>query len=142
MFQPQTKHCTTCHKLDPETDDDGYTTCCLDTVCEVDADGHCDRCNPKCVLCGFEIIDGYDLDQRKGGPVHPMRQCPKGTEKKVRRNASRPRKSPERVLAESAGIVVKEMKVVAPRGAHAECDHASTKAARAACRRKRAAAGE
>lgn len=97
---------------------------------------------PTCTLCGFAIEDIDLVTETDRGPVHFDRQCPKGETKKAkpaRKTTARkaPAKSAERVLAESAGIVVKEMKIVGVRGAHAECDHAATKSARAACRKAR-----
>ncbi|QWT29877.1 hypothetical protein PP631_gp096 [Streptomyces phage KimJongPhill] len=101
---------------------------------------------PTCALCGF-VIEDIDLSEETArGLIHFDRQCPKGAEKKAkpaRKTApAAPKKSPERVLAEGAGIVVKEMKIVGVRGAHAECDHAATKSARAACRKAKAAAAK
>lgn len=100
---------------------------------------------PTCALCGF-VIEDIDLSEETArGLIHFDRQCPKGAEKKAkpaRKIAATPKKSPERVLAEGAGIVVKEMKIVDVRGAHAECDHAATKSARAACRKAKAAAAK
>ena len=91
----------------------------------------------RCTLCGW-VIEDLDLaTMTKTGIVHFDRQCPKGEAKPEKK--TRARKSPERKLAEGAGIVVKEMKVVGVRGAHAECDHEATKSARAACRKRRAA---
>lgn len=100
---------------------------------------------PTCALCGF-VIEDIDLSEETArGLIHFDRQCPKGAEKKAkpaRKIAAAPKKSSERVLAEGAGIVVKEMKIVGVRGAHAECDHAATKSARAACRKAKAAAAK
>ncbi len=99
---------------------------------------------PNCALCGFAIEDIDLSTETDRGLIHFDRQCPKGETKKAkpaRRPAARKTttaKPAERVLAESAGIVVKEMKIVGLRGAHAECDHAATKSARAACRKARA----
>ncbi len=98
---------------------------------------------PTCALCGFAIEDIDLATETARGLIHFDRQCPKGETKKAqpaRRPAARKTptaKSAERVLAESAGIVVREMKIVGLRGAHAECDHAATKSARAACRKAR-----
>jgi hypothetical protein len=96
---------------------------------------------PTCALCGFAIEDIDLSTETDRGLVHFDRQCPKGAPKpapKKRAERKTPAtKSPERVLAEGAGIVVKEMKIVGVRGAHAECDHAATKSARAACRKAR-----
>lgn len=99
---------------------------------------------PTCVLCGWEIEDLDLSEETSRGLAHFDRQCPKGDAPKAKPAAKRaPRKpaakSPERVLAEDAGIVVKEMKIVGVRGAHAECDHPATKSARAACRKAKAA---
>jgi hypothetical protein len=129
MFDPMSKHCTTCQTIDPETDEDGETTCCLDTVCEVDENGRCYRCNPLCGLCGFEITGGWELDARQR-QIHPESRCTEALDK-----ASPAAKKTAKKAA--AAPVVKEMKVVGVRGAHAECDHAATKSARAACRRQR-----
>lgn len=95
---------------------------------------------PICTLCGFAIEDIDLVTETARGPVHFDRQCPKGETKKAKpaRKTTTAAKRPERVLAEGAGIVVKEMKIVGVRGAHAECDHAATKSARAACRKARA----
>jgi uncharacterized protein GlcG (DUF336 family) len=97
---------------------------------------------PTCTLCGFAIEDIDLATETARGLVHFDRQCPKGEakpapKKRARKTATTP-KSAERVLAEGAGIVVKEMTIVGVRGAHAECDHAATKSARAACRKARA----
>lgn len=128
MFEPLTRHCTTCHTIDPETDEDGETTCCTNTVCEVDADGHCYRCNPLCALCGFEITNGWEYDARQR-QIHFGRRCTEALDKA----------SPAvKKTAKKTTPVVKEAKVVGVRGAHADCDHEATKSARAACRRKRA----
>lgn len=102
---------------------------------------------PTCSLCGWEIEDLDLATQTARGLEHFDRQCPKGDAPKAkpaRKIAAKkaPAKSPERVLAEGAGIVVKEMKIVGVRGAHAECDHAATKSARAACRKAKAAAAK
>src|SRR3546814_129493 len=97
----------------------------------VDENGRCDRCNPQCTICGWDMTDGYEIDAR-GFRVHPDKTCPKGDEKpakKTRKPAAKKTSAP----------VVKEMKVVGVRGAHAECDHPATKSARAACRKRRAA---
>lgn len=102
---------------------------------------------PTCALCGW-VIEDLDLaEETTRGLIHYDRTCPKGDAPKAkpaRKTAAKktPAKSPERVLAESAGIVVKEMKIVGVRGAHAECDHPATKSARAACRKAKAAAGK
>jgi hypothetical protein len=89
----------------------------------------------RCAICKFEITDPDLTDESSRGPIHFDRQCPKGTEKV----APKARKTAERKLAEGAGIVVKEMKIVGARGVHAECDHETSKSARAACRRAKAA---
>ena len=98
---------------------------------------------PTCALCGFAIEDIDLATETARGLVHFDRQCPKGEPKKApRKTAARKTpaaKSPDRVLAEGAGIVVKEMKIVGVRGAHAECSHPATKSARAACRKAKAA---
>lgn len=89
-----------------------------------------------CALCGW-VIEDLDLSEETSrGVIHFDRQCPKGNEKPAPKKRATAKK-PERVLAEGAGIVVKEMKVVGVRGAHAECDHPATKSARAACRKAR-----
>lgn len=140
MFDPNSRHCTTCQTVNPETDEDGETTCCLDTVCEVDADGRCYRCNPLCGICGFDIVGGFDLDAR-GRQIHPESRCTEAIEKVsgAEKKSRTPRKSAERKLAEGAGVVKPES---APKsrqsGSHAQCDHPATKSARAACRKARA----
>lgn len=84
----------------------------------------------RCTLCGW-VIEDPDLATMTGtGVVHFDRQCPKGDE---------PKKAKPARKATSTAPVVKEMKIVGVRGAHAECDHEATKSARAACRRKRQA---
>lgn len=132
MFKPNTAHCTTCNETSPEVDSDGYTRCCNDTVCVTDSTGRCDRCNPLCESCGWEMTDGWQTDAR-GRRVHPDKTCPKGTEPKKPARKRQP-------VAPKMGdpIVVKEMRVVGVRGAHAECDHPATSSARAKCRRERA----
>lgn len=133
-FTPNSTHCTTCHVEDPELNEDGETTCCLDTVCEVNAVGRCPRCNPLCDLCGFEIIGGFDIENRR--VIHPDRLCP-SAEPAPTKITRKPRKSAERTLAEKAGVVQETTRRAS--GSHADCDHEPTKSARAACRRKRAA---
>jgi len=138
MFTPGERHCTTCHTVDPETDEDGETTCCLDTVCEADETGRCDRCNPLCGLCGFEISDGWELDARNR-QIHSEGRCTEALDK-ASPAVKKTRKTPQRKLAESAGIVSESTpESAAKRGTHAACEHPATKAARAACRRKRSA---
>lgn len=83
----------------------------------------------RCTLCGWVIEDPDLATMTAAGVVHFDRQCPKGDEPKKAKPA---RKT-------TTAVVVKEMKVVGVRGAHAECDHPATKSARAACRRKRQA---
>ena len=103
-FNPNTRHCTTCNVENPETDEDGETTCCLDTVCDVDADGHCYRCNPLCALCGFEITEGFEIDARHR-QIHPERRCTEALDKAsaaAKKSTKPAAKKPERVLAESA----------------------------------------
>src|SRR3546814_7036325 len=102
MFDPNSRHCTTCQTVNPETDEDGETTCCLDTVCEVDADGRCYRCNPLCGICGFDIVGGFDLDAR-GRQIHPESRCTEAIEKAsgAEKKSRTPRKSAERKLARS-----------------------------------------
>lgn len=91
----------------------------------------------RCTLCGWVIEDpALATFASDNTATHYDRTCPKGNEKPAPKKRAE-RKSPERVLAEGAGIVVKEMKIVGVRGAHAECDHAATKSARAACRKAR-----
>lgn len=127
MFDPNTKHCTTCQAVNPETDEDGETTCCLDTVCEVDENGRCDRCNPQCTICGWDMTDGYEIDSR-GFRVHPDKTCPKGDEPKKTRTRKPAAKKTEKTTATPTKRAS---------GSHADCDHDSTKSARAACRRQR-----
>lgn len=92
----------------------------------------------RCSLCGWVIEDPALASFEGDTARHYDRTCPKGTEKPAPKKRSTTTK-PERKLAEGAGIVVKEMKIVGVRGAHAECDHAPTKSARAACRKAKAA---
>jgi len=134
LFTADSTHCANCLTENPDVDDDGETSCCLDIVCEVNALGRCPRHNPICDLCGFEITDGPDIEN--GRVIHVDRQCPTAKVEKPKK-APRQRQSPERKLAEGAGVV----KPSTPRqsGSHADCDHEPTKSARAACRRKRAA---
>lgn len=90
----------------------------------------------RCTLCGWVIEDpALATFTSETEAIHYDRTCPKGDAPKVKPA----RKSAERKLAEGAGIVVKEMKIVGVRGAHAECDHPATKSARAACRKAKAA---
>lgn len=137
MFEPNSRHCTTCQTVNPETDEDGETTCCLDTVCQVDADGRCDRCNPLCGICGFDIVGGYELDARNR-TIHPDRKCTEALDKAsaATKKPARVRKSPERKLAESAGVIPSTTRRA---GSHADCDHPATKSARAACRKAKKA---
>lgn len=136
-FNPNTRHCTTCNVENPETDEDGETTCCLDTVCDVDADGRCYRCNPLCALCGFEITEGFEIDAR-GRQIHPERRCTAALDaaSAAVKKAAKPAVKPARKLAESAGLVAP---VKRSSGSHAACEHEATKSARAACRKRNAA---
>ena len=77
LFAINSEHCTTCHTENPPTNDDGYTTCCNDSVCEVNAQGRCARCNSLCHICGWAMTDGYAVDPR-GFYVHPDNTCPNG----------------------------------------------------------------
>lgn len=96
----------------------------------------------RCTLCGWVIEDpALATFTSETDAIHYDRTCPKGDTKPAPKKRA-PRKSAERVLAEGAEIVVKEMKIVGVRGAHAECDHAATKSARAACRKAKAAAAK
>jgi hypothetical protein len=133
-FTPNSTHCTTCHTENPEVNEDEETTCCLDTVCEVNDLGRCARCNPLCDLCGFEILGGFEIENRR--VIHPDRLCPSAKVEKPKK-APRERVSAERKLAEKAGVVQPETRRQS--GSHADCTHEPTKSARAACRRKRAA---
>lgn len=136
MFDPNSRHCTTCQTVNPETDEDGETTCCLDTVCEVDADGRCARCNPLCGICGFDIVGGYEFDARQR-QIHPGGKCTEALDKaSPAAKKTKTRKSPERKLAEGAGVV--KPATSRQSGSHASCDHPATKSARAACRKARA----
>jgi hypothetical protein len=136
MFEPNTTHCTTCLTVNPETDDDGETTCCLDTVCTVDADGRCPRCNPLCGICGFDIVGGYDLDARQR-TIHPESRCTDAINKAsaAAKKTAKPAVKPQRKLAESAGLVAP---VKRASGSHSACEHEATKSARAACRKRNA----
>lgn len=138
MFQPGERHCTTCHIINPDTDDDGETTCCLDTVCETDAiTGRCDRCNPLCAICGFDCVDGWEIDARNR-VIHPERKCTEALNRAsaAAKKSTTPAVKPQRKLAESAGIVAP---VKRSSGSHSACEHEATKAARAACRKRNAA---
>lgn len=93
----------------------------------------------RCTLCGWVIEDpALATFTNDTDAIHYDRTCPKGETKPAPKKRPAAKKTPERALAEGAGIVVKEMKIVGVRGAHAECDHAATKSARAACRKQRA----
>lgn len=95
----------------------------------------------RCTLCGWVIEDpALATFTNDTDAIHYDRTCPKGDTKPAPKKTRKPAaKKPERVLAEGAGIVVKEMKIVGVRGAHAECDHPATKSDRAACRKRNAA---
>jgi len=134
-FTPNSTHCSTCQTENPEINSDGETECCLDTVCEVNAEGRCPRCNPLCDLCGFEIIGGFEIENRR--VIHPGRECP-NAEPAPTKITRKPRKSAERKLAESAGVVQPETTPRRASGSHADCEHEPTKSARAKCRRERA----
>lgn len=133
LFTANSQHCTNCRDENPATDEEGYTLCCNDSVCDVNAEGRCMRCNPLCHICGWEMTDGYEVNKR-GDHVHPDNTCPKGESPKVKRV----KKTAERKLAENAGIVPKAPSMAAASGSHANCDHEPTKSARAKCRRERA----
>lgn len=96
-----------------------------------------------CHLCGFQI-DPLDIEDTRRGPQHADRQCPTGAAPKPKR-ATRTRKTPERKLAEGAGLV-KNLRDAGltlnpasrSTGSHSNCEHPATKSARAACRKRNA----
>lgn len=128
-YPPNSRHCTTCQIENPETDEDGETTCCLDTVCTVNADGRCDRCNPLCGLCGFEITGGYEFDARQR-QIHPERKCTEALNKASAAAKKTTKPAAKKTVTPASSAPVKRVS-----GSHADCTHEATKSARAACRR-------